>query len=128
MPQGSIFGSLFFVVYSNYLPKAIEHKAISILFADNTSILITSPNTIQLQSDLNIVFGQLSKWFKASLLSLHFDKTYFIQFTNKITFTSDIQITYEDKHIHTAIETIFLRYLLIIISLGKCTLKVLSLN
>jgi len=46
--------------------------------------------------------------FKANLLSLNFDKTYFIQFTNKCTCTSDIQITYEDKHICTAIETKFL--------------------
>jgi len=33
---------------------------------------------------------------------------YFIQFTNKSTCTSDIQITYEDKQICTAIETQFL--------------------
>ena len=30
---------------------------------------------------------------------LNFDKTYFIQFTNKSTCTSDIQITYKDKQI-----------------------------
>jgi len=35
-------------------------------------------------------------------------KLFFIQFTNKSTCTSDIQITYEDKKIHTAIETKFL--------------------
>ena len=54
------------------------------LFADDTSILITSHNDIQFQSDLNIVLGQLNEWFKANLLSLNFDKTYFIQFTNII--------------------------------------------
>jgi hypothetical protein len=78
------------------------------LFADDTSILIMSPNNIQFHSDLNIVFGQLNKWFKANLFSLNFDKTYFTQFTNKCTYTSDIQITYEDKHICKAIETEFL--------------------
>jgi len=41
----------------NDLPKATEHKAIPILFADDTRILITSPNNIQFQSDLNVVFG-----------------------------------------------------------------------
>ena len=63
---------------------------IPILFADNTSVLSTSPNNIQFQSDLNIVFGQLNKWFRANLLSLNFHKTYFILFTNKSTFDSDI--------------------------------------
>jgi hypothetical protein len=36
--QGSILGTLLFLVYINDLSKAIEHKAIPILFADNTSI------------------------------------------------------------------------------------------
>ena len=70
--------------------------------------LITIPNNVHFQRELNIVFGQLNKWFKANLLSLNFDKTYFIQFTNKSTRTSDIQIMYEDKNIHTGIETKFL--------------------
>ena len=64
MPQGSILGPLLFLVHINDLPKAIEHKAIPNLFADDTSLLITRPNNIQFQSDLNVVFGQLNKWFK----------------------------------------------------------------
>jgi len=39
---------------------------------------------------------------------LNFDKTYFVQFTNKIASTSDIEIMYEDKQIHTAFEKKFL--------------------
>jgi len=89
--------------------------------------LITSPNNIHFQSDLNVVFRQLNKWFKGSLLSLNFDKTYFIQSTNKSTCTYDIQITYEDKFIQL-LKRNFLGYLLIILFLGKHTLKVLSLN
>jgi hypothetical protein len=100
MPQGSILGPLLFLVYVNDLPKAIEHKAFPILFADDTIILLTSPNNIEMQCVLNIVFEQLIKWFKSnSLFSFNFDKTYFIQFTNKIICTSDIQIKYEDKQI-----------------------------
>ena len=73
-------GPLLFLVYIIDLPKAIEHKAIPILFADDASILITSQNNIQFKSDLNVIFGQLSMWFKANLLSLNFDKIYFIQY------------------------------------------------
>jgi hypothetical protein len=95
--QGSILDTLSFAVYINDLPKAMEPKAIRILFADGTgtSILIASPNNNQFQSDLNVIFGQLNKWFKSNLPSF--------QFTNKSTCPSDIQITYEDKQIHTAI-------------------------
>ena len=99
VPRGSMLGPLLFLVYINYLPKALEHKALPILFTDGTSILPTSPNNTQMQSDFNINFEQLIKWFKSNLLYLNFDKTYFIQFTNGSTCTSDIQITYEDKQI-----------------------------
>jgi len=90
--QGSVLGPLLFIVYINDLPKAIEHRAIPILFSDITSVLITNPNNIQFKSDLNVVFGQLNNWFKDNLLTLNFDKTYLIQFTNQSTCTSDIEL------------------------------------
>ena len=97
VPQGSILDPLLFLVYINHLPKAVEHKALAILSADDTSILLTGPNNTQMQSHFNIIFEQQIKWFKSNLLSFNFDKTCFIQFANKSTCTSDIQITYQDK-------------------------------
>ena len=108
MLQGSILDPLFFLVYINNLPKDVEHKALPILFVDDTSILLTSPNNIQMQSDLNVAFEQLIKWFKSNLLLLNFDRTYFIQFNNKSNYTSEMQINYEDKQISIANETKFL--------------------
>jgi len=67
-----------------------------------------SANNIQIQSNFNAVFEQLNKWFKSNFLFLNFDKTYFIQFTSKSKYTSDIQIKYEDKQISIANETTFL--------------------
>jgi len=58
--------------------------------------------------DFNIIFEQLIKWLNLNFLFLNFDKTYFLQFTNKSTCTSDIQITYEDKQISIVNETKFL--------------------
>jgi len=78
VPQGSILGPLLFLVYINDLPKAIEHKALPILFGDNTSILLTSANIFQLQRDLNIVFEQLNKWFKSNSLFLNLEKNSFL--------------------------------------------------
>ena len=108
VPQGSILGSLLFLVYINDLPKVVECKALPILFADDTSILFTSPNNLQMQSNFNLVSEQLNEWFKYNQLFLNFDKTYFIQFTNKSKCTSDIQIKYEDNQVSLANETKFL--------------------
>ena len=108
VPQGSILGPLIFLVYINDLSKAVEHKALPILFADDTSILLTSPTNTQLQRDFNEIFTQLNKWFKLNLLSLNFDKTSFIHFTNKSTCISDMKIKYEDKQISTVNDTKFL--------------------
>jgi hypothetical protein len=82
---GFNFGPIVICSIHNDLHKAIENKAIPMLFADDTSILIIGPNNIQFESDLNVVSGQLNNWFKVNLHSLNFEKTYFIQFTNKIT-------------------------------------------
>ena len=70
MPQSTILGPLFFLVYINVLPKAIARKALPILFADDTSILLTIPNNIETQSDSNIVFEELIKWLKSNSLFL----------------------------------------------------------
>jgi len=77
VPQYSILGPLLFLLYINDLPKAVKHKALPILFADDASNLIMSPNINQLQSDLNTVFAQLNKWFKSNLLFFNFDKIHF---------------------------------------------------
>jgi len=54
--QGSIFGPLFFLLYINDLPEIINNKSISILFADNTSILFTNSNLINYNKDIHRIF------------------------------------------------------------------------
>ena len=101
-------GPLIFLLYINYLPKVIDSKGTTVLFADATSALIMYPNTTKLQNDINIVFKQINIWFEANLLSLNFNKSQFIQFTNKSTPTTDICIKYYDKQISNTITTKFL--------------------
>jgi len=88
---------LLFLLYINDLPKAIKHKVLPILFAEDTSNLITSPNGNQLQSDLNTVFAQIIRWFTSNMLFLNFQKTHFIQFNNASKCTSVTEIKYEEE-------------------------------
>jgi hypothetical protein len=61
VPQGSILGRLFFLLYINDLPKIITKNNSTVLFADDTSLLITGFNKL----DFNInMEGQLMGTFK----------------------------------------------------------------
>jgi glutathionyl-hydroquinone reductase len=81
--QGSILGPLLFLLYINDLPGFIRNKSKPVLYADDTSIIVTNSSPTDFISDIMTVFEQLNKWFSASNLSLNFGKAHTIQFTRR---------------------------------------------
>ena len=106
VPQGSVLGPLLFLLQID-LTNAMLHNATPILFADDTSILITGQNVLKFQNDLNATFGQISKWFQVNSLSLNISKNYFIQFSSKSLNYPDINITYRNNYISKVNDTKF---------------------
>jgi hypothetical protein len=90
------------------LPKVVELTAIPIMFADDTSIIMASDNSLQLPSKLNMVMSRINKWFQDNLIALNLNKTYFIQFLNKTHNNQDIQIKIGNTNITTINEIMFL--------------------
>jgi hypothetical protein len=95
--QGSVLGPLLFLIYVNNLPKTINDKTVPILFADDTSIIVKSPNSKDFQTNIFTAFNSVNKCFKVNLLSINVDKTHYIQFKTINKPTPDINIVCNDN-------------------------------
>jgi len=105
VPQGSILGPLLFILYINDLPKTMATSANPVLFADDTSMIITNPDPMEFTKSLNTNSTKINTWFKSNSLSLNVDKTHFLQFYMRPNPNYDFIPYYEDKQI-TKVETI----------------------
>jgi len=57
VPQGSILGTLLFLLYINNLHKIINNDPVPILFADDVSISVTNSNPIDFNINIYNVFA-----------------------------------------------------------------------
>jgi len=110
--QGSVLGPLFFLIYINDLPSIIpcttsNKNSSVILFEDDTSVIINEPCLTNFESNLNVVFRIINKWFNSNLLSLNLDKTYYIQFITKNKSSNKINMEHDNKMI---IQTNFVKF------------------
>lgn len=81
VPQGSILGPLLFLIYVNDMPAAVNCKVI--LYADDSSLLVSGRNISQIQDTLSDELSNISQWLLDNRLSLHVGKSECILFGTK---------------------------------------------
>jgi hypothetical protein len=107
VPRGSILGPLLFIKYIKDLPPTISTLTESI-FADDTSVTISSKKFGDVHRTSNILLSQISKWFSAKKLVLNLHKTNIIKFIMKNLPQHTLHIGYKEKYVEESINTTFL--------------------
>ena len=80
MPQGSILGPLFLLVYINDIVN-VSTLVDFLMFADDSNLFISSRSLESLSIIANTVLAKLAKWFGLNKLSLNVNKTNYILFS-----------------------------------------------
>uniref|UniRef100_A0A1B6LWG4 Reverse transcriptase domain-containing protein n=1 Tax=Graphocephala atropunctata TaxID=36148 RepID=A0A1B6LWG4_9HEMI len=79
VPQGSVLGPLLFILYMNDLPISLSCK--TILYADDTSLIVKDNYLASVLSDMNRVVNKASLWLESNLLRINESKTELILFS-----------------------------------------------
>jgi len=86
-------------MYINDLPLRINSVSEPVLFADGTSVIISSRNFIDFCLVSNLLLSCNIKWFAASKLVLNLDKMNIMKFITKNSSHSTLHISYKEKNV-----------------------------
>ena len=80
VPQGSIMGSLLFLLYVNDIAN-VSTSLLPILFADDTNVFLTGNNIAQMIEIMNGELNNVFRWLISNKLSLNVKKPQFMVFS-----------------------------------------------
>ena len=97
VPQGSVLGSLLFIIYTNDLPNCLKSWK-AILFADDITLYASSANISQLYETINSDLELLTEWFRANKWSLNVGKTHYVVLKyNNLDITGSFEVKIGNK-------------------------------
>jgi hypothetical protein len=105
---GSVLGPLLFLVYTNDLPTIINKDNNIVLFADDTSIIITDTKKDDFTLHADNLFNDINSWSDNNLLTLNFNKTHYLLFRSQKHCRINMQIQHNHNYLSNTSETKFL--------------------
>jgi hypothetical protein len=108
VPQVSILGPLLFTIYIGDLPLRINSLSEPMLFADDTSVIISNRNFENFCTISNSVLSNMIEWFSANKLVLNLEKTNIMKFVMNNSPHCALNIVYKNKYIKETVNSRFL--------------------
>jgi hypothetical protein len=68
VPQVSVLGPLLFLIHINDFSPIVSKIANPVLFADDTSIIISHTNPDEFKNNINMVLIEIINWFQSKFL------------------------------------------------------------
>ena len=75
VPQVSIFGSQFFIIYTSDLPLCLPLECKLFMYADDSTITCSSSNINEIENNLNTTLGRIYDWCVRNKLTINANKT-----------------------------------------------------
>ena len=106
VPQGSVLGPILFLVFINDLPDCSNLR--TTLFADDTTLSISSHNYDDLVTDLNFELLKIHDWVVSNRLTINVDKTELMLISNKNVNSCNEQIFLNGRSLNFTDNAMFL--------------------
>ena len=64
----------------------VKNNVLPVLFADDTSFIISNSNLRDMTHDVGVVLDLIQKWYNANILLLNYDKTAIMHFSSDMDY------------------------------------------